>query len=115
MNKRLKVIPNTWQRARSGLYYEAQGESAEKLTLMRLLDEAYTAWPFYGVRKMTAHLKREGHAVNVKRVRRLMRLMDLEAIYPRPKRRRRAGRRKRRSVSGRPRRPRRYLVFILSA
>ena len=35
---------------------------------------------------MTAHLKREGHAVNVKRVRRLMRLMGLEAIYPRPKR-----------------------------
>ncbi|HUS44784.1 MAG TPA: IS3 family transposase, partial [Phycisphaerae bacterium] len=41
------------------------------------------AWPFYGVRKMTAHLAREGPAVNVKRVRRLMRLMGLEAIYPR--------------------------------
>jgi len=72
--------------ARSGLYYEAQGESAENLTLMRLLDEAYTAWPFYGVRKMTAHLRREGHAVNPKRVRRLMRRMGLEAIYPRRKR-----------------------------
>jgi len=69
--------------ARSGLYYEPQGESAENLALMRLLDEAYTAWPFYGVRKMTAHLAREGPAVNVKRVRRLMRLMGLEAIYPR--------------------------------
>jgi len=69
--------------ARSGLYYEPQGESAENLALMRLLDEAYTAWPFYGVRKMTAHLAREGQAVNVKRVRRLMRLMGLEAIYPR--------------------------------
>ena len=31
---------------------------------------------------MTAHLEREGQAVNVKRVRRLMRLMGLEAIYP---------------------------------
>jgi len=72
--------------ARSGLYYEAQGESAENLELMRLLDEAYTVWPFYGVRKMTAHLKREGYAVNPKRVRRLMRRMGLEAIYPRPKR-----------------------------
>jgi putative transposase len=69
--------------ARSGLYYEPQGESPENLALMRLLDEAYTAWPFYGVRKMTAHLAREGQAVNVKRVRRLMRLMGLEAIYPR--------------------------------
>ena len=69
--------------ARSGLYYEPHGESPENLALMRLLDEAYTAWPFYGVRKMTAHLAREGQAVNVKRVRRLMRLMGLEAIYPR--------------------------------
>ena len=69
--------------ARSGLYYEPQGESPENLALMRLLDEAYTAWPFYGVRKMTAHLAREGQGVNVKRVRRLMRLMGLEAIYPR--------------------------------
>src|SRR3990172_8099332 len=68
--------------ARSGLYYEPQGESAENLALTRRIDEAYTAWPFYGVRKMTAHLEREGHAVNVKRVRRLMRLMGLEAIYP---------------------------------
>jgi len=72
--------------ARSGLYYEAPGESAENLELMRLLDEAYTAWPFYGVRRMAAYLGREGHAVNVKRVRRLMRLMGLEAIYPRRKR-----------------------------
>jgi len=69
--------------ARSGLYYEPQGESPENLALMRLLDEAYTAWPFYGVRKMTAQLAREGQAVNVKRVRRLMRLMGLETIYPR--------------------------------
>ena len=69
--------------ARSGLYYEPQGESPENLALLRRIDEAYTAWPFYGVRKMTAHLAREGQAVNVKRVRRLLRLMGLEAIYPR--------------------------------
>ena len=69
--------------ARSGLSYKPQGESPENLALMRLLDEAYTAWPFYGVRKMTAHLAREGQAVNIKRVRRLMRLMGLETIYPR--------------------------------
>lgn len=68
--------------ARSGLYYEPQGESTENLELMRFLDEAYTAWPFYGVRRMAAYLGREGHPVNVKRVRRLMRLMGLEAIYP---------------------------------
>ena len=67
---------------RSGLYYGPRGESAENLGLMRLLDEAYTRWPFYGVRRMTAWLRREGEAVNPKRVRRLLRLMGLEAIYP---------------------------------
>jgi putative transposase len=68
--------------ARSGLYYERRGESAENLALMRLIDEAYTRWPFYGVRRMTAYLGRQGHVANIKRVRRLMRLMGLEAIYP---------------------------------
>jgi len=68
--------------ARSGVYYEPRGETAQNLELMRLIDEAYTRWPFYGVRKMAAHLGREGYEVNVKRVRRLLRLMGLEAIYP---------------------------------
>jgi len=71
--------------ARSGLYYESPGEPPENLKLMRLIDEAYTRWPFYGVRRMTAWLKREGHPVNPKRVRRLMRLMGLEAIYAKPR------------------------------
>jgi len=69
--------------SRSGLYYEPRGETPENLELMRLIDEVYTRWPFYGVRKMSAYLRREGHEVNPKRVRRLMRLMGLEAIYPR--------------------------------
>lgn len=71
--------------ARSGLYYAPRGESPENLALMRLLDEVYTRWPFYGVRRMTAWLRREGHGVNAKRVRRLMRLMGLEAIYAKPR------------------------------
>ena len=50
--------------------------------MRRRIDEAYTRWPFYGVRRMTAWLRREGESVNPKRVRRLMRLMGLEAIYP---------------------------------
>jgi putative transposase len=71
--------------ARSALYYEPRGESPENLQLMRLIDEAYTRWPFYGVPRMTAWLRREGHVVNPKRVRRLMRLMGLEAIYAKPR------------------------------
>lgn len=40
--------------SRSSFYYVTQGESAENLQLMRLLDEQYTHTPYYGVRRMTA-------------------------------------------------------------
>jgi putative transposase len=61
------------------------GETAENLALMRLIDEKYTACPFYGSRRMAAWLARTGHAVNRKRVQRLLRLMGLEAIHPKPR------------------------------
>lgn len=70
---------------RSSLYYRAQGEDAYSQQLMRLMDLQYTSHPYFGVRRMTAMLNRDGHAVNEKRVRRLMRLMGLEAIYPKPR------------------------------
>jgi putative transposase len=70
---------------RSSRYYEPAGETAENLRLMRLLDEQYTACPFYGSRRLTAWLVQQGEAVNRKRVQRLLRLMGLEAIYPKPR------------------------------
>lgn len=69
-------------------WYAQQGAKApecdENQRLMRRIDELYTAYPFYGSRKMTAALRREGERVNRKRVRRLMRLMGLESIAPKP-------------------------------
>jgi putative transposase len=70
---------------RATYYREAAGESAENLALMRLIDEQYTACPFYGSRRITRWLARHGHEVNRKRVQRLLRLMGLEAIHPKPK------------------------------
>jgi putative transposase len=71
---------------RSSLYYQPAQESAENLRLMRLIDEQYTAHPFFGSRKMTQWLRQaQGEEVNRKRVQRLMRLMGLEAIYPKPR------------------------------
>lgn len=53
---------------------------------MNLIDEQYTATPFFGWRRMTVYLRRvKGYEVNGKRVRRLMRLMGLQAIYPGPR------------------------------
>lgn len=69
---------------RSSLYYRPVSESEENLHLMRLLDEQYTRTPYYGVLRMTAWLRQQGHAVNPKRVRRLLRTMGLEALYQQP-------------------------------
>ncbi|MGQ9663491.1 MAG: IS3 family transposase, partial [Kiritimatiellia bacterium] len=71
--------------SRSGLYYQARGESRENLMLMRLIDEEYTRRPFYGSRKMMYWLNGQGWEVGRHRVRRLMGLMGLQAIYPKPR------------------------------
>lgn len=68
---------------RSSYYYAPRPGDSYNIVLMRLIDEQYTRTPFYGVPKMTAWLRRQGHLVNPKRIRRLMRLMGLEALYPR--------------------------------
>ena len=70
---------------RSTFYYGPTGATPEDLRLMRLIDEQYTAYPFYGSRKITEALTRQGEEVNRKRVQRLMRAMGLEAIYPKPR------------------------------
>ena len=65
--------------ARSSLYYRPAPVSADDLAVMRRMDELHLAWPFYGSRRMTAVLRREGWPVNRKRIKRLMRIMALEA------------------------------------
>lgn len=69
--------------SRASYYYKPGTDSEEEynLLLMRLIDEQFTKRPFYGSRKMTTCLKRQGHKVNRKRIRRLMQMMGLEAIY----------------------------------
>jgi putative transposase len=67
---------------RSTYYLPPAVESAENLRLMRRIDEQYLKTPFYGSRRMTAVLERDGESVNRKRVQRLMRLMGLEGLFP---------------------------------
>ena len=57
---------------RTTLTYEPAQESALNLELMRLIDAQYLKTPFYGYRRMTVSLRRQGYAVNPKRVQRLM-------------------------------------------
>ena len=67
------------------MYYQPRGMSEETLLLMQLICEQCTWTPFYGIRRMTAWLRRQGCRVNHKRVARLMETMGLETIYPKPK------------------------------
>ncbi len=69
---------------RSSYYFAPAGESPENLALMRRIDAQYLKTPFFGSRQMTAWLRRQGHAVNRKRVQRLMRLMGLQGAVPGP-------------------------------
>lgn len=70
---------------RSGLYYQPCAESEENLAIMRLLDEQYFKTPFYGVRRLTVWLQRQGYQINRKRVKRLMDLMGWQTIFRAPR------------------------------
>ena len=51
---------------------------------MRAIDEIYTQFPYYGSRRMTAQLKRQGFSTSRPTVAKYMELMGIEAIYPKP-------------------------------
>lgn len=70
---------------RSGFYYQPVEPDAGEIALCHRLDELYTAHPFYGVRRMTEQLRRDGEEINPKRVRRWLRLLGLSAAHPKPR------------------------------
>lgn len=71
--------------ARSTLYYQPRGESAENLKFMEIIDRQFLETPWYGSRQMSRHMQRQGHKCGRHRVRRLMKLMRLVPIYQEPK------------------------------
>ncbi len=71
--------------SRSSVYYLPRPVSARDLGLMRRIDELHLMAPFYGARKLTAQLRREGHQIGRRHVTTLMRRMGNEAIYRHPR------------------------------
>jgi putative transposase len=69
---------------RSSLYYQPVAPTAEEVALRHRIDEICTERPYYGVRRITAQLRRDGRLVNHKAVARHMREMGLVALYPGP-------------------------------
>jgi putative transposase len=69
--------------SRASLYYQPLPPTTEELAIKRRIDEIYTAWPFYGSRKITQVLRQE-RVINRKAVQRHMREMGLAAICPGP-------------------------------
>lgn len=89
INKNDKDIPVNTQAdllgiSRSSIYYHPVPPDPEEFVIKNKIDEIYTEFPYYGVRRMEKQLRRDGYTVNHKRVKRLMREMGLEAIYPKP-------------------------------
>lgn len=86
---RHNVLPITDQAdllgiSRSSVYYQPVAPNCEDFILMNEIDRIYTEFPYYGYRKITEQLDRNGYPVNHKRVLRLMKEMGIEAIYPKP-------------------------------
>ena len=68
---------------RSSYYYQAIEPNDIDQNIANKINELWLKYPFYGYRKITAVLRREGFLVNHKKVFRLMREMNLSAIFPR--------------------------------
>ena len=70
--------------SRSSLYYQPSSPSAEEVAVKHRIDEIYTEHPFYGSRRITVQLCREGKTINRKAVQRHMREMGIAGICPGP-------------------------------
>lgn len=68
--------------ARSSVYYVPKPVDEFTLSVMHKIDEVYTKRPFYGVRRITGQLRRDGYLVNHKRIAHVMREMGLAGLIP---------------------------------
>lgn len=70
--------------SRASLYYHPVGPSAQEIACKHRIDELYTEHPFYGSRRMTAVLRREGLSISRPTVQKYMREMGIAGIAPGP-------------------------------
>ncbi|MCF8011620.1 MAG: IS3 family transposase [Clostridiales bacterium] len=69
---------------RTSLYYKPVPPSPRETQIKHRIDEIYTKCPFFGSRKITVLLNKEGFNINRKAVQRHMREMGIQGITPGP-------------------------------
>ena len=70
--------------SRASLYYHPRAASLEEVAITHRIDALYTQCPFYGSRRITAQMRRDGSVINRKAVQRHMREMGIAGIAPGP-------------------------------
>jgi len=68
--------------ARSTMYYQQRLSANNDSAIMNEIREIYQETPFYGYRRITVGLRKNGFVVNHKKVQKLMSLAGIKAIYP---------------------------------
>src|SRR5947209_16954176 len=79
----MRLLCATLDVPRSTLYH--QPRPTEDRLVREALTELAGQWPTYGYRRLTVMLRRQGHAVNTKRVRRLMHELGIVGKAPQRK------------------------------
>ncbi len=80
----LTIQANLLSLSRSSLYYRPRDASLEEVAIKHRIDALYTRYPFYGSRRITAQMRRDGMTINRKAVQRHMREMGIVGIAPGP-------------------------------
>jgi len=70
--------------SRTHLYYQPVPPSAREVAIKHRIDELFTAYPFYGSRRLQALLEPEFGPIARNTVRRYMQEMGIAAVYPGP-------------------------------
>jgi putative transposase len=69
---------------RSNVYYVRKPLDDKALKLMRVVDEIYTQYPFFGTRQMVNYLRPMGYDVGRTQIRSIYEKLGLRALCPRP-------------------------------
>jgi putative transposase len=69
---------------RSSYYYRPVEVDEETLKLMKLVDEIYTLYPFFGTRQMVSYLLNQGMEVGRTKMRGIYKRLGLQAVCPGP-------------------------------